>query len=533
MSPGKPPNPLANYDFLNKKTAASHSDIPTQRPLPAPPVRGGAVVKGGESKARANRAQPVGTVRPKATFHGPPEAAHGDTAERVARTAPPFLISFCVHVLGLLLVSLWYVPETIKERVEVEVVYADSLGEQLLDDTFQSPASDLLEVEKPAFSVDVFAADDPLAAPPKLQIGSLAAAASMDITAPSIGLALTGREKGAKQALLAAYGGSAITEDAVHLALEWLKRHQRPDGTWSLIGPYSNGGGVENNLAATAMAMLALQGAGNTHLVGTYKKEVEKAAKALVKMQDSDGNFFRTGPEHHRLYSQAIATIAICELYGMSKDPAFRTPAQKALDYAARIQADDGEGGGGWRYYPKRDVDTSVTGWFVMAMQSGRMAGLEVQSPVLEKVSLYLDHATIEGGSQYRYRLNEGPSVTMTAEALLCRQYLGWSQAEPRLRSGVELILNNPIDWNDPNTYYWYYATQVLHHMGGNEWFTWNDQLRESLPAHQVKEGRERGSWDPSNDRWAGHGGRLYMTCLSVFMLEVYYRHLPIYKQRP
>ena len=30
-------------------------------------------------------------------------------------------------------------------------------------------------------------------------------------------------------------------------------------------------------------------------------------------------------------------------------------------------------------------------------------------------------------------------------------------------------------------------------------------------------------------DQWGQHGGRLYTTCLSIYMLEVYYRHLPIY----
>jgi hypothetical protein len=32
-------------------------------------------------------------------------------------------------------------------------------------------------------------------------------------------------------------------------------------------------------------------------------------------------------------------------------------------------------------------------------------------------------------------------------------------------------------------------------------------------------------------DRWSnlGQGMRLYTTCLSLYMLEVYYRHLPIY----
>ncbi len=44
--------------------------------------------------------------------------------------------------------------------------------------------------------------------------------------------------------------------------------------------------------------------------------------------------------------------------------------------------------------------------------------------------------------------------------------------------------------------------------------------------------GREAGSWDPmkpSEDEWARYGGRLYVTCLSLYMLEVYYRHLPLY----
>ena len=41
--------------------------------------------------------------------------------------------------------------------------------------------------------------------------------------------------------------------------------------------------------------------------------------------------------------------------------------------------------------------------------------------------------------------------------------------------------------------------------------------------------GREKGSWDPSLDKWGPHGGRLFVTCMCTFMLEVYYRHMPIY----
>jgi hypothetical protein len=56
--------------------------------------------------------------------------------------------------------------------------------------------------------------------------------------------------------------------------------------------------------------------------------------------------------------------------------------------------------------------------------------------------------------------------------------------------------------------------------------------MREAVPAAQVKTGGERGSWPPFDDQWGPQGGRLFITCLSIYMLEVYYRHLPIYKWR-
>jgi hypothetical protein len=339
-------------------------------------------------------------------------------------------------------------------------------------------------------------------------------------------MALTGREKGMKQALLGAFGGTATTEESVKLGLEWLKRNQQKSGLWSLTGPYEDASGVENELAATAMALLAFQGAGNTHREGEFKDTVAKGWKALLEMQDKDGNFFRGGGAHnHRLYSQAQATIALCELYGMTHDPEYRKPAQLAIDYAVKIQAKEG----GWRYEPKVDSDLSVTGWFVMALQSALMAGLEVPSPVFEDVTRFLDSVQKSDGSEYSYRPNEGARPSMTAEGLLCRQYIGWKHDDPRLQDGCKVLLANPVDYVDQNVYYWYYATQVLHHMGGNHWNEWNQVMRQAVPAQQVKTGREKGSWPPGNDRWGNHGGRLFVTCLSIYMLEVYYRHLPIY----
>lgn len=453
--------------------------------------------------------------------------------------APPWLISMVVHLVLLMVLAMIRLGQVIHPMLVIEASYSDKLGEQMLDDSVVTTALETVENVESALSKDVNPVDNPLAAMPKLDIALQTPGATINLEAPSIGMALTGREKGAKEALLSAYGGNATTEGAVTMALEWLRKQQQKDGTWSLTGPFANGVTVDNKAAATAMALLAFQGNGETHLKGAHRDAVSRGLKALLKMQDKDGNFVHEGISGHRLYAQAMASIVVCELYGMTKDPEVKQAAERALNYAAKIQADDGQGGGGWRYHPGQDVDTSVTGWFVMAYQSGRMAGLDSHSQTLQRVSDYLDHVekvetefnAIKDIS-YFYRVGEDPRLSMTAEALLCRQYLGWDRNEPRLVAGVKKLLlpENRIHWEDPNFYYWYYATQVMHHMGGNEWHEWNQVMREVLPRAQEKTGKEKGSWSPAGDEFGYQGGRLYSTCFCVFMLESYYRHLPIYR---
>ena len=480
----------------------------------------------------SNRPIPVATAGsssfPVADEEDEDEEQQEDATAWAMEKSPPWLVSLVFHTILLIILGIWGFMNLPDETMQLEMVYAEKLGEQIEDDLFQAADSELLEIEDPVMSLDEEFVDDPLASPPELEFTIDAVKSTSDLATPSIGLALTGREKGMKEALLAAYGGTATTEAAVKMGLEWLKKNQGKDGLWSLTGPYSTGSGVENRAAATAMALLAFQGAGHTHKTGEHREVVARGWAAMLRMQDADGNFFKEGSFHHRLYTHAQATIALCELYGMTRDAKYKAPAQKALDYCFRIQSP----AGGWRYAPNGESDTSVTGWFVMALQSGLMAGLKVPSEKLTKISQYLDAATTDGGSQYGYRPGYGEKISMTAEGLLCRQYLGWKHDDPRLIRGANIVGENPMNWNEQDVYYWYYATQMLHHMGGEWWNKWNRVMRQTVPEHQTKIGREKGSWSPSDDAWGHQGGRLFTTCLSIYMLEVYYRHLPIYKSK-
>ena len=523
------PDDASKTDHVNSPSISKRQELPVAAPT---------VNQGVQSHPKM-RAVPVAT-RPPAPLVSPEhrreflsmsddgyDEAADELVDVAKRSAPAWLISLGVHTSILVVLGLLMLPGLLEPPLSIEVVYAEKIGEQTEDEIFQSPTEEMPVLEDPVLSEDEIEVEDPLAAPPEVEpVEFQATNQTSDVQAPSIGMALDGREKGMKKALLAAYGGTAMTEGAVVKGLEWLKRHQQRDGMWSLLGNYADGAPTENRVAATAMALLAFQGHGSTHQYGPYKDVVARAWNALIKKQDAEGNFFLTGGHHHRLYTHAQATIALCELYGMTKDATLKDAAERALTYCYKAQSPQG----GWRYAPGGASDTSVTGWFVMALQSGRMSGLDVPVVTLDKISAFLDTATTDGGSKYAYIPGQSDTLSMTAEGLLCRQYLGWNHDDPRLNQGIQYVGDNPIRFAEMDVYYWYYATQALHHMGGKPWQDWNRVMRQAVPENQLQTGKEAGSWDPQNDTHGHLGGRLYTTCLCIYMLEVYYRHLPLYE---
>ena len=166
-----------------------------------------------------------------------------------------------------------------------------------------------------------------------------------------------------------------------------------------------------------------------------------------------------------------------------------------------------------------------------MALQSARAAGLAAPDEALALGGQYLDSAQSRRGARYAYQPGNRATEVMTAEGLLCRIYLGWKSNNPALQDGARyLVEENPPSKSKTNIYYWYYATQTLHHLGGPMWEEWNLKMRDILTSTQVDRGVNAGCWEPKGPH-ASSGGRIYMTSLAICTLEVYYRHLPIFRQ--
>jgi len=338
-----------------------------------------------------------------------------------------------------------------------------------------------------------------------------------------------GRSGATREKSLREGGGTKESEAAVARGLKWLVRQQLPDGHWELDGDFPDQGG-KNDIAGTAFGLLPLLGAGYTHLKSKnstdnpFDKPIEKALWFLMSKQDKKTGNFGGG-----MYAHGLATIAICEAYGLSQDPALRKPAQMAINYILQCQHD----GGGWRYGPKQAGDTSVVGWQVMALKSAKMGGLMVPEVAFSKAQRFMDSVNDKNTEGYGY-VGPGATATMSAVGLLCRQYLqSWGSQNVRMIKGVETVLQKtppPAAGKPNNMYYYYYATQVMHHFGGEAWTKWNDKMRESLvKSQEVGKDKHQGSWNSKGDAHGGAGGRLMYTSLALLTLEVYYRHLPLY----
>jgi hypothetical protein len=463
--------------------------------------------------------------------------------------SPAWLLSAVFHGALLIALGLWMLPQ-IQEKVRdlVATTIADDrfdLEELTAPNQLEQPPAETTNEAMPAVIADTIAESveiSPLEETPAPPLAIDVDALGPDMLpkselASEVGLfggrGLEGRGEAARKILVAQRGGTVASEEAVNLSLNWFIEHQLPDGSWSFDhrqspscqGQCGDPGILRGGVGATALALLPFLGAGQTHLRGKYAGQIEAGLNFLVgsmKLGPQGGNLMDDG----RMYSHGLAAIALCEAYALTQDRRLHAPAQQAINFIVNAQD---KRGGGWRYEPGQPGDTSVTGWQLMALKSAHMAYLEMPLENVEAVSRFLDRVAIDGGYAYGY-MEKSIRPGTTAVGLLCRMYLGWPRDNDALVRGAKYLADQGPSRGD--FYYNYYATQVLAHFEGDLWQKWNKAMRDYYVQTQAKQGHEAGSWFvPSDPHGAKPGGRLYMTSMACMTLEVYYRHLPLYRE--
>jgi hypothetical protein len=475
------------------------------------------------------------------------DQSFNDVLVEQLKKAPWLMVSIIGHVVVFALIwNMEFSKREIQDKKDISAQLEEKNLEELeeLDPEIEEEEIEEEEIEEPEIeevetvTEDV---DDSLTDEDSLSDQPFDNRGSLDILGigGGSGSSFRGRSAGRKSGK-----GGARANRAVEWGLEWLAKAQSPDGRWdsdgyeaNLDGPCPGKGHALYDPGVSGLALLAFLGAGYTHSEGRYKDTVKNGLKYLKDIQDPEG-CFGDRLAHNFTYGHAICALAMAEAYGQTAFPLFKRTAQKGIDFIAQSR----NPGAAWRYgVQPGDSDSSVTGWMVMALKSGKLAGLDVDPDCFKGARDFIDSVTDEyGGAGYTMRgsgsvrlehlLDEYPiqySQALTAVCMTSRVFMSEdpTKSEP-IKKGANLLAALTPVWDKPkiDMYYWYYGTLAMHQVGGTQWEKWNQAMQKAIIEHQETEGVAKGSWEPIG-AWGEEGGRVYSTALMTMCLEVYYRY--------
>ena len=469
-----------------------------------------------------------------------------------------------------------------KKEIELEIVQAEQTEEleenEPPPETEPPPDTDIeVQVDTPTVGTPTEQPNTPTpsAEPQSVKVASVDA--MLNIKSPVTMKNVMGVSRGAGVRGTYTRGGAqygdAATEAAVMKALRWLAYIQNANGSMPGSDP----------AAATGLAVLAFLAHGETPGSKEFGPTVQKALDYLVnsvyivkakdgtEAKDNNGltPYVRMSGATGSEYGFLIGTYALCEAYGMTKNPVAREAAEKTLNRIIRGQTATG----GWNYNMARVTkdgpdDISFGGWAMQALKAGKMAGIHL--PGMEECikkaikCLKTRNYSEKAGFVYRATTNH-KGGGLGGVGCLCMQLLGYAK-EPEVANALNVMKDwlptfdkKHMSGGASSQYYSYYASQCKYQAGMckgatpanlTAWKNWNKAQKAFYPKnineykidhrtgkpaiYKDHTGKERpmGYWknnDVHSMRIKGQGGEYGVmdTCLAALQLMVYYRYLP------
>lgn len=297
---------------------------------------------------------------------------------------------------------------------------------------------------------------------------------------------------------------------AVRQASQWLVSAQRPDGSWCGAGK----AGEPYDPALTGLGLLAALELPREAALG---KACDQAAGWLTRHQAADGRMgtaFSGSP-----YNQGIGTLALLKWCGHRPGQPLPAEAERAVD---RILDSQG-GSGGWGYAEGDPTpNVSITIWQLQALRQAQHLGLARVTPALNRGLRWL-RTNRNGEGLYGYRKPDdypAGSDALTAMSVFCELDCdGRAGERPEIRRSIREILRQAAGDSPRNYYTAFFVTRVLQQAGGEGTEQLLGQVQQTLLARQVRDGRDRGSWE-SQDAYSDVGGPVYATTMAVLALK-------------
>jgi hypothetical protein len=381
-----------------------------------------------------------------------------------------------------------------------------------------------------------------------------------------------GRSGAQRDEALSDFGGDNESEVAVNRGLDFLKRTQQANGSWKVVHesfPVEERNKVtvrtlSDDLPPTSLALLAFLSRGCTEedkisngrgglIDNPYADVVKKAVRYLGDQVNNKLSAMAQASKLETYELYGVATLALCELYIMTRDEARRDNLKVLIGNALRVLKERQGTDGGWTHQnleknaAKADGHMVPTGWAIQALRTAQMAGLiKADDPALDKARLFVESLADPATQGFRDTRASLPKAVPSVVGLLNRMHTGGVAANfSSLAAGVDhFVFKLGADYKQPTwsvddnerhkVFYWFYGTQAMFHLGGDHWKAWNLWMRTYFLREQKQVTDDKklaGSWEPvdAGDTTELIGGRMLRTCLAILTLEVYYRQVPLH----
>lgn len=350
-------------------------------------------------------------------------------------------------------------------------------------------------------------------------------------------------------------------EAVVDKGLEYLKRTQGGDGSWS-----AQGGQYPTSM--TALAGMAMLMEGSTIREGKYSDQIRKAVNWFLAPNRVRENGLLGDPNNptesqRYMYGQGFGTLFLACIYGEEEDMAQRKKLEavltKGVDFIAKAQTRKThrkpEGReveiGGWGYVSAADSggsgfdEGSVTITQLQALRAARNAGIRVPRETIDKSLAYLEACTTnDGGIVYNYTGNSANGQgrpALTAAAICC----GFSGGQYRGELPKKWLKNCQRHiWptvgrgrQAHDEYQTYYFAQAMYVLGDDRWgqmfpddardtwLTWSKYKEAIYPYIAEAQAQADGSWN------GGFVGPALATSVNLCVLQLEKAILPIYQR--
>lgn len=311
---------------------------------------------------------------------------------------------------------------------------------------------------------------------------------------------------------------------AVKAGLDYLARSQGSDGGW-----HDGQGGESYPIAVTSLAGMALLAHGDTPSRGHYAPHVQSAVDFLLQCSTPSGLITGPGQEIGRpMHGHGFALMFLAAAYGTEPSQARRDRMKQVIEAGVSLTSRGQSPAGGWTYIPGGGDEGSVTVTQVQALRAAHNAGFSVPKGTIEEAVRYIERCrTPEGGICYSLGSGGGPRLAISAAAVATLYNAGEYDA-PIAEQCLNYVweqFRGQKGWSKGGGHDFYthlYASQAYYMAGDKYWDEYFPATRDQLLSMQ----------DKGEGSWNGDGiGKTYGTGISLVILQLPYKYLPVYQR--